>query len=336
MEPKEMLLLFARHGIEHPPTKQLEDRLRRQCLGTGDEATAANELIARVEGERAKYEAYLSDLKKTEESLAVIVRERTEAIVGGLTWENADPAEVMRRWGFIGPLNETPLPASSRNAPNPNPADADILSIRKKKKAQQKAERRAAKRAAKISEAKREEVFESIPEETVNADSAMVTVAVSPPHMEIVASPRVHKRVSVDPEEEGNDDVPEQVEERVPPADEGDAEAEEEGALQHRGKRKRTQDGESSRPSGAASTGVHVLGEDQFTAEDTVLDLETAARLGKYMLLPGDLKSFEGHDIDEIQSYITAHALAVRILLHLVSFCKYSHVLVLLTLLFFP
>jgi hypothetical protein len=78
------------------------------------------------------------------------------------------------------------------------------------------------------------------------------------------------------------------------------------------------------------------LGEDQFTAEDTVLDLETAARLGKYMLLPGDLKSFEGHDIDEIQSYITAHALAVRIPLHLVPFCKYSHVLVLLTLLFFP
>ena len=121
----------------------------------------------------------------------------------------------------------------------------------------------------------------------------------------------------MDPEEEGNNDVPEQVDERVPPVDDEDAEVEE-GALQHRGKRKRTQEGESSRPSGAASTGVHVLGEDQFTAEDTVLNLETAAWLGKYMLLPGDLKSFEGHDIDEIQSYITAHALAVRILLYLV------------------
>jgi hypothetical protein len=318
MEPKEMLLLFARHGIEHPPTKQLEDRLRRQCLEGGDEGTAAIELIAQVEGERAKYEAYLSDLKKTEESLAAIVRERTEAIVGGLTLENADPAEVMRRWGFIGPLVETPVPASSRNTPNPSTNNPD-LSIRKKMKAQQKAERRAAKRAAKRAKAKlEEETFESIPEETINVDSAMVTVAELPPALEMVTSPRVHKRLRADLEEEGHNDVVERVEDRVPPSDNEDDDVDE-TTLQHRGKRKKTQEGESSRPSGAASTGVHILGEDQFTAEDTVLDLETASRLGKYMLLPGDLKSFEGHNIDEIQSYITAHALAVSIFLYLAS-----------------
>jgi hypothetical protein len=121
-----MLLLFTRHGIEHPPTKQLEDKLRRICLQEGAEGANARELLAQVEGERAKYEAYLDDLKRAEDSHAKIVRERTEAKVGGLTLENVAPLEVMRRWGFMGPLAETPVPTSSRTPSASNVDNVDL------------------------------------------------------------------------------------------------------------------------------------------------------------------------------------------------------------------
>ena len=346
MKPQDMLLLFARHGIEHPPTKQLEDKLRMQCLQQDAEGEAASLFIAQVEGERAKYESYLLDMKRADDSRDKIIRERTASIVGGLTFENAAPEEVLRRWGFVGPVSETPILPLSIPAPVTSSSHPDF-SIRKKMKAQQKAYKKAEKLAAKRAKVNPEKdgeasdkIFDDdVLEDIIDVDTA-VTVAEPPLALEMVPSPRVPRRY-VDLGEEDDEDVDTRREDPVPSVAEdagnkgkeqvplstekaNDEDAEEEGALQHREKRRRTQAGEASRTSGVSGSGGRVFGQDQFSPEDSVLDLDVAARLGKYILLPKDLGSFEGAGIDEILSYITAHALSVntsfRQLFHMFSF----------------
>jgi hypothetical protein len=244
-----------------------------------------------------------------------------------LTFENAAPEEVLRRWGFIGPVTETPIPPLSLTAPATSSSHPDA-SIRKKMKAQQKAYKKAEKMAARRAKGKLEKddeasdkIFDDdVPEDIIDVDAA-VTIAEPTLALEMVPSPKVHRRYvdlgEEDDEDRREDPVPSVADkagnkgkEQVPPSTE-EVNAEEEGALQHREKRRKTQAGEASRTSGVSGSGGHVIGEDQFSAEDSVLDLEVASRLGKYIVLPKDLSSFEGASVDEILSYITAHALSV-------------------------
>jgi hypothetical protein len=309
MEPKEKLLLFARHGIEHPPTKMFEDHLRQVCLQDTPEGADAAELLKKVDAERAKYEEYLVELKRVDESIAQTIREANASCIGGLTLEKDDPAEVMRRWGFMGPLEETPLPLTIDPA-SATQVDLADLSVRERERQKKKADKRAAKRAANKLQKRLE--AEAAGRVDIVGNPADVTVAVVHP-LAIALSPQIHPQeqthvqdqtyVDLDAEDDAGE-TPQEVRGSSPIIEE----AEEEGdLLRHQlRKRRRTEAPGSSTPRPA-----RVLGEDTFDARDTVLDLGVASRMGKYMLLPADMEAFEGRATNDLYSCITAHALAV-------------------------
>jgi hypothetical protein len=289
MKAHDKLLLFARHGVEHPPTRQYEEELRKKSLQDNEQGAQCRELLKRVDEARATFNENKARRLETERNTAHTIRMLNREKVGDLQVTSDRVLEALAAWGYDGDLSTIVPQKFLEQLPLKDWGEDDSVKLKaRKKKPVLRIQDTEVLSPTPLSQVSSQALVAVVPTEEQGAPSC----SVDPPTADLPPVQSLLEAVK------GVNPIPGVSFDFIPR------------------KRRRTTRGETSAvedvpSSSAPADKVHVCGRVDLPLDASVLDLEVACKLREYVTLPADMQIVGDMPPEEMRDLLTAHTLTV-------------------------